>query len=269
MRPERHRAGRAEKSGYGGLLLLVDVSGSVSANDFSTMMTAYGNAMTSQAVLDAIQCGQRGRIATSVLFWASDNRQAIGVEWMEVSGISSARSFQSSITTAARPFEGTTAIGTAIRTGTPLFGTETGGVENGFESVTQIINVAGDGIDNASNPRVRDRSINVSAARDNALANGVDIIGGIAVNDATGDLDTYYRKFVIGGGTETMTASVARATTFADFERELTSQLAKELKAGSTASVSAVPEPASTALITVSSLLIFRRNRRKNHPQQP
>ncbi len=233
-------------------------------------MTAYGNAMTSRTVLDAIQSGQRGRIATSVLFWASDSRQAIGVEWMEVSDLSSARSFQNQITTAARPFEGTTAIGTAIRKGTNLFGTETGKSQNGFESITQIMNIAGDGIDNATNPRVRDRSINVAAARDHALAQGVDVIGGIAVNDSTGDLEDYYRKFVIGGGTETMTASVSRATSFANFEQELTSQLAKELTAGSIASTtSPVPEPSSTALVALASVLVFRRNRPIPGAQQP
>ena len=234
------------------------------------MMTAYGNAMTSQTVLDAIQTGQRGKIATSVLFWASDNRQAVGVGWMEVSDLSSSRSFRDQITTAARPFEGTTAIGTAIRKGTPLFGTETGGSQNGFTSVTQIMNIAGDGIDNATNPRVRDRSVNVAAARDYALAQGVDVIGGIAVNDSTGELEDYYQKFVIGGGTDTMSASVSRATSFADFEQKLTSQLAKELTAGSIASTtSPVPEPTSAALLALTTVLMFRRKRPNPGAQQP
>lgn len=182
------------------LLLLVDVSGSVSNSEFDFMLGAYGRAMSSSAVLDAIQSGYLGKIATSVVFWSSAKRQAVGVGWMEVSDLASARSFSSRIQSAARPWSGgQTAIGSAIAYGTTLFGTETGAPENGFSSVTQIIDVAGDGIDNATGPRVVDRSVNVRRDRDVALKSGIDMINGLTINDPTGTLNLYYQQNVIGG----------------------------------------------------------------------
>lgn len=75
------------------LLLLIDVSGSITRNEYAQMMDAYGSAMTSDAVLDAIQGGKTGKIATAVAFFSSASRQAVGVEWMEISDIASARLF--------------------------------------------------------------------------------------------------------------------------------------------------------------------------------
>lgn len=244
------------------LLLLVDVSGSVTETDFNHLTAAYGQAMTSSAVLDAIQTGQVGKIAASVLFWSSNSRQAVGVNWMEISDLSTAQAFSNLITAATRPFAGSTAIGTAINIATPMFGTETGGAENGFHSVTQIIDVAGDGVDNSSSPRVLDRSVNVAAARDAALTAGVDMINGIAIGDTSGDLETYYNSYVIGGSTGEIQSFVNNSDRFSELQNALLSNLVSEVTASAVTSTNAVPEPTSLLLLPLSMISFFRRQRK-------
>lgn len=247
------------------LILLVDVSGSVTDADFALLTAAYGMAMTNSAVLDAIQNGQVGKIATSLLFWSSHDRQSIGVDWMEISDLSSAQAFSNQITSTTRPFGGQTAIAAALDVATPMFGTETGGAENGFQSVTQIIDVAGDGVDNSSRPRRLDRSVTVAASRDAALAAGVDLISGIAIGDISGDLEDYYANYVIGGAIADTEAFTNTADAFSSLQSALVSNLVNGINASAIRSTqNAVPEPKTLLFLPFSILLLFRRQRAKN-----
>ncbi|WP_411827225.1 DUF1194 domain-containing protein [Luteolibacter sp. AS25] len=244
------------------LLFLVDVSSSIDDSNFSTMMTGYGNAMKSGEILAAIESGNLGKIAVSVLFFSSKTKQSIGVEWMEISDFTSAQAFSNLITSVVRPFTGRTGIGSAIEFATPLFGTETGGAENGFESVVQIIDVAGDGIDNHSASRSLNYSDNVAAARDAALASGVEMVNGLALNDPSGELAEYYSSYVIGGSAAGTQSFVESAAGFEDFEAALLRKLLKEIKAGQDASViAAIPEP-SMGLLALLTTVIFLKRRR-------
>lgn len=246
------------------LVLLVDVSGSTTNAQFDSMMTAYGNVMTSSAVIDAIQSGKTGKIATSVMFFGGSQDQVVGVGWMEISDLSSASSFASSLSSAARPFMGRTAIGSAINAAVPQFGTETGAPENGFHSATQIIDIAGDGIDNDTPSRVPDRGVNVANASNNALGAGVDGINGVAIADRSAKLSEYYSTYVIGGKVAGTDALVNRSDSYALFEEALMRQLVSEIKAGATASLSitAVPEPSLVMLGSITGLLLMIRRRR-------
>jgi len=246
------------------LLLLVDVSGSTTDAQFNAMMTSYGRVMTSGAMIDAIQSGQTGKIAASVVFFGGNKDQAVGVAWMEISSLSSASAFASSLSSAARPFMGKTAIGSAISVAAPMFGTESGGVDNGFRSAAQIINVAGDGVDNDTPSRVPDRGINVAAARNSALSAGVDMINGVAIGDRNGKLNDYYTQYVIGGTIGTTKASVTSSDSYALFEDALLSQLVSDIKTGSRVSsaTTAVPEPSVLILGGMASLMLLARRRR-------
>jgi hypothetical protein len=246
------------------LLLLVDISGSTTDAQFDSMMTAYGRAMTSTAVLDAIQSGHTGKIATSVMFFGGNQSQSVAVAWMEISDLSSASNFASTIDASTRPFMGRTAIGSAITAAAPLFGTETGGAENGFRSSSQIISVAGDGVDNDTPSRVPDRGVNVANARNAALAAGVDMISGVAINDRNGKLNDYYSTYVIGGKTGDTNAGVTSSDSYSQFEQALISQLISEIKGGAMAgpAFSAVPEPSLPLLASLSCLFLLTRRRR-------
>lgn len=246
------------------LLLLVDVSGSTTDAQFESMMTAYGRAMTSAAVLDAIQSGQTGKIATSVMFFGGNQSQSVAVAWMEISDLSSATQFASTINGSTRPFMGRTAIGSAIDASVPHFGTETGAAENGFRSSSQIISVAGDGVDNDTPSRVPDRGVNVANARNAALAAGVDMIGGVAINDRNGKLNDYYSTYVIGGKVSDNLAGVTSSDSYSQFEQALISQLVAEIRVSAMASptIAPVPEPSLSILACLSCLFLLTRRRR-------
>lgn len=246
------------------LVLLVDVSGSTTDAQFDSMMSAYGRAMTSTAVMDAIQSGQTGKIATSVMFFGGNQSQSVAVAWMEISDLSSASSFAASINSASRPFMGRTAIGSALDAAVPLFGTETGAAENGFRSSSQVISIAGDGVDNDTPSRVPDRGVNVANARNSALASGVDMISGVAIADRNGKLNDYYTTYVIGGSVDGTTASVTSSDSYNLFEQALINQLVSEIKVGATAtlSISPVPEPSLPMLAALASVILLARRRR-------
>ena len=130
------------------LLLLVDVSGSVDSSEYNLMMGGYEQAVRSASVLTAIQGGNRGAIAVSLVFWSANTQQATGVGWTKINNSTSANAFADAIANTTRQYNSMTAIGSAITHGTTLFGTETGGVDNGFSSNAQIIDISGDGEDN-------------------------------------------------------------------------------------------------------------------------
>lgn len=245
------------------LLLLVDISGSTTSAQFDSMMTAYGRAMTSTAVIDAIQSGHTGKIATSVMFFGGNQSQSVAVGWMEISDLSSASNFASTMDAATRPFMGRTAIGSAIAASVPHFGTETGAAENGFRSSSQIISVAGDGVDNDTPSRVPDRGINVANARDAALSAGVDMISGVAINDRNGKLNEYYTTYVVGGSISNSSAGVTSSDSYSQFEQALISQLVAEIKLGAVAgpAISPVPEPSLPLLASLSCLFLLTRRR--------
>lgn len=159
---------------------------------------------------------------------------------------------------------GRTAIGSAITAATPMFGTETGAADNGFRSSVQIINVAGDGVDNDTPSRVPDRGINVAAARNSALASGVDMINGVAIADRTGKLNDYYSTYVIGGSVGATSASVTSSDSYALFEDALVRQLISDIQSGSTASrsISVVPEPSVALIGGIAGLMLAFRRRR-------
>lgn len=242
------------------LILLVDVSGSVTSEQFTSLMNSYAAAITSSSVLDAIQSGDYGKIAATLVFWGGETSQVVAVPWMEISNATQAASFSTLLLAATRPFEGRTAIGSALNYATPLFGTETGGQDNGFSSLVQIIDISGDGFDNASPPR-GDREENVRAARDASLATGVDMINGLPIGNTDGSLAAYYARNVIGGSVGDVSAFVQDADTYANVEGSLVTKLTREIGAATGNKV--VPEPSTAFLSLITSVFLLRHRSRK------
>ena len=242
-------------------MLLVDVSGSVDSTEYSNMMNGYERAFRNSSVLNAIQSGRSGSIAASVVFWSGANDQQIGVDWMLIDSVDSANAFADQLSGTSRPYSGMTAIGSGINYGTSLFGSETGGDANGFESAAQIIDVSGDGTDNNTPPDNADRAANVRASRDASLAAGVDMINGLPIGNAGGALEQYYADNIIGGSAGGVDAFTQAAIDFTDVESALVKKLEREVSAGAIVSTS-VPEPSTSVLIAVAvSVLAFRRRR--------
>ncbi len=242
------------------LVLLVNVSNGVTTTRFNDIMTAFGDAMTSSTILDAIQSGRTGSIAASVMFWSSANRQAVGVPWMQISDLTSATNFAAQLAAAARPFTGGSALAPALSAATNHFGTETGGPENGFLSSSQIISLT----TNGNNPPAQPGPSTIQAARDAALASGVDLIDvrlQAAARQNQARLD-YYNTNVIGSTIDGVEATTVVSNSRAAFRASLSGSLLTQINAGAQASLTVVPEP-SIPLLTGLAALAFGLRRRR------
>ncbi|MDX2096908.1 MAG: DUF1194 domain-containing protein [Leptolyngbyaceae cyanobacterium bins.59] len=210
------------------LSLLVDVSGSINANEFNLQKQGYVNAFKDITLWSAISGGPIGKIAVNLIYWSSTTLQTQAVGWTLIDSLAAAQSFANAINATSRPFGGGTAPGAAITYATPLFGTETGSVQNGFNSTRQVIDVSGDGTGETS----------TSVARNAALAKGIDAINGLPILANDQSLLNWYSNNIKGGNG----AFVIAASTFDTFEQAVKQKLVREITPTPPTSV---PEPSS------------------------
>ena len=229
------------------LLLLVDVSGSVSGTEYALQKTGYVNAFNSATVQNAIFGSQLGSIAVSYAEWSGAGQISRLVNWTKISTIGEASAFASAINATTRAFGGQTAIQSAMNDSKAWFGSETGGADNGFQSLRQVMDVSGDGAMNDG--------LTGSSGRDAALAAGVDTINGIYIAGESG-LGNYYNNFVKGG----TGGFVEVADNFADFSDAIERKLIREIK-------NEVPEPISAALVGIGLFGLGLSRRRQKQVQ--
>ncbi|HYE50915.1 MAG TPA: DUF1194 domain-containing protein [Azospirillaceae bacterium] len=203
------------------LVLMVDVSGSVDAQEAELQRRGYAAALTNRRVVDAIRGGPTGRIAVTYVEWADDTYQNVVVGWTVLDGEESCRALADKLTRAPVATAFWTAIGSAIDYAARQFD------GNGFEGTRQVIDISGDGYSN--------RGRSPAEARDEAVAAGI-VINGLPIlntrpNPSGGlppmDLDAYYRANVMGGPG----AFVLAAEDFASFGEAILSKLIKEIAA--------------------------------------
>ena len=75
------------------LVLAVDVSGSVDAEEARQQREGYVAAIADQAVIDAIGSNFHRRIAVAYLEWASGDYQRLVLDWTLIDGAASAQAF--------------------------------------------------------------------------------------------------------------------------------------------------------------------------------
>jgi hypothetical protein len=175
------------------LVIAVDVSGSVDPEEAALQRDGYIKALTDPRVLQAIQGGERKKIAITYVEWAGYFYQRLVVDWAVVRDKASAESFIAKL--AAQPI--------SIERWTSI----SGGIEfamkrlaiSGFKGTRRVIDISGDGRNN--------NGPDLAEMRARALAAGIIINGLPIVNDRPTrwgtpperDLDLYYRDHVIGG----------------------------------------------------------------------
>ncbi|WEF22967.1 DUF1194 domain-containing protein [Paracoccus sp. S3-43] len=211
------------------LQLLVDVSGSVDSSEFALQRDGYVNAFKTDAIQNAIlgtSNGRLGKIAAELIYWSSASQQAVAVGWSLLDSVSSINTFADAIAAAARPYSGGTDADSAINFGYPRFNT------NDYEGTTQVIDVSGDGTSSATW---------TAAARDAALAAGIDRINGLPIGGEKA-VEDFYAKSVIGGTGSFLVA----AATFGDFSNAVQKKLELEITGGNPAPV---PLPAAVWLL--------------------
>ena len=151
------------------LVLVSDVSRSVDDAEFKLQKEGYIEAFTSRQVIGAIRGGSIGAIAVAYVEFASSSEVRTVVDWTVIRDEASARDFADRIVAAPRSFWGRTAISSGIDRAVQLL------AENGFETQRRVIDVAGDGTNNAG----RD----VTEARDDAVRAGITINGLAIINE--------------------------------------------------------------------------------------
>jgi hypothetical protein len=187
---------RAAQSVDVALVLVSDVSRSIDDSEFKLEKDGYASAFTSRQVIDAIQGGTVGAIAVSYVEFASSFEVRTVLDWELVHDQASAKAFADKLAAAPRSFWGRTAISSGIDRGVQLL------AESGYDARRRVIDVCGDGTNNAG----RD----VTEARDDALKAGITINGLAIINDhpvswtyahvqPPGGLPNYYRENVTGG----------------------------------------------------------------------
>jgi hypothetical protein len=152
------------------LVLLADVSGSLDTTDFNLQRDGYEAAFRDSDVISAIESA--GGIAVTLVYWSTS--QSVAVNWTHITDATSANAFADAIAAAGRPFTGSTYMAEAIDYATDLF-------DNNFEGTDLVIDVSGDGSD--SNCGNTDTCAATQAARDAALAAGIDRINALWIED--------------------------------------------------------------------------------------
>ncbi len=221
------------------LQLLTDVSGSVNNTEYNLQRDGYIAAFRNTDIINTILAGTHGSIAVQYIEWSSYNQQSTQIDWFLIDSVQSANAFADLIAGINRTFSSMTAIGSAINYGASLFDT------NNFTAAKQVMDVSGDGTQN--------QGADTAAARDAALASGVDTINGITIGDARG-LSEYYQNNVIGG----QNAFHMHADTFASFTTGIEAKLKREIK-----DANQIPEPSSIALIGLAVLGLFGNSRKR------
>jgi hypothetical protein len=206
------------------LLLLVDVSGSITEDEYNLQKTGYINAFDNSDIHDAIEALDNG-IAVAYAEWSGASQQALLVDWTFLGTGSDSEDFADDIFLTDRAFTGSsnrTAPGSAINWASPsgidLF-------DNDFEG-PNVIDISGDGTQNDG-----DNTFDAATA---ANAAGIQI-NGLPIGSES--LQNWYLNNIVtpGGG------FLVAASSFDDFESAVLEKLQKE--------IAGVPEPATLLLL--------------------
>jgi hypothetical protein len=179
------------------LVLAVDVSSSITSDEMELQFRGYAAAFKAADLARRVATGPIGAIACTLLVWSDPEHQQVLVPWTLIDGASASRAFAAAIDAAPRATGLYTSISSAIDFSAGLFG------RAGFEGARRVVDISGDGTDNAARP-----GRTLAQARSEALDRGI-VLNGLAIldpepppgprADKRQPLDDYYRDAVIGG----------------------------------------------------------------------
>ena len=174
------------------LVIAVDVSYSMDPEEQALQREGYILALTSKEFLHALRQGANGKIAVTYFEWAGQSDQKIILPWRLIDGPEAADAVAAEIARAPYRRASRTSIAGALRFAKPLFD------DSGYKGLRRVIDVSGDGTNNAGPLIV--------PTRDEVLAAGITInglpimlkrpyVGSLDIEN----LDVYYEDCVIGG----------------------------------------------------------------------
>ncbi|NJK65182.1 MAG: DUF1194 domain-containing protein [Microcoleus sp. CSU_2_2] len=223
------------------LQLLVDVSGSISNEEYRLMIAGYRNSFTNLA--PRFGAGGFGDVAVNTVFWSGKDEQTVVIPWFLINNSASAIEFANTIGSLKQIFDGRTAPGTAINFAVPLFET------NKFEGKRWVINVSGDNKQN--------EGASTAKARDRALAAGVIAINGLPILNDDRNLLSWYQNNLVGG----QNSFALAARDFNEFGTAIEQKLAREIQPSEP-----VPEPTTIlGSLGFGAIVSYWRRKRNNH----
>ncbi|HEY7297428.1 MAG TPA: DUF1194 domain-containing protein [Xanthobacteraceae bacterium] len=174
------------------LVLAVDVSYSMDPEEQQLQREGYIGAITSREFMQALRGGINARVALTYFEWAGPFDQKIILPWRLIEGPETADGVANDIARAPYRRASRTSISGALQFAKPLFDA------SGYNGIRRVIDVSGDGANNAG-PLV-------VPVRNDVLAAGI-TINGLPImlkrpNTFSLDienLDVYYEDCVIGG----------------------------------------------------------------------
>jgi len=174
------------------LILAVDVSYSMDPDEQALQREGYVQALRSREFLSALHEGAHGKIAVMYFEWAGQFDQKILMPWRLIDGPEAADAVADELARAPYRRASRTSISGGLIFAKPLFDT------SGYRGVRRVIDVSGDGANNAGVPIV--------PTRDEVIAAGITINGlPIMLKRPTTsmmdieNLDVYYEDCVVGG----------------------------------------------------------------------
>ncbi|MEM1387490.1 MAG: DUF1194 domain-containing protein [Pseudomonadota bacterium] len=174
------------------LILMVDVSRSMSGNELEIQRRGYAEALQSEAVYEALRSGLLQRVAMAYVEWAGAGSQRIVVDWRLLETREDLAAFGNTLTAEFNPSLRRTSISSAL-----LYAADSL-EDNSYIGLRRVIDVSGDGPNNQGVP--------VEGARDAVLAQGITINGlPLMTKEGLGSawnidaLDLYYQDCVVGG----------------------------------------------------------------------
>jgi hypothetical protein len=200
------------------LVLAVDVSRSVDAEEYELQKDGYARALTDQRIIDAVTSGPLRRIGLCYVEWAGPQMQRTPIDWTLLDSKETCERMSAKIAALTYEPHSWTGVGAAMRYAAERF-------ESGpFHSRRMVIDISGDGRNNNGPPAdiVRDELVGR-----NIVINGLPIIGERANFGRPPDreLDRWYEENVIGGPGSFMIV----AQGFGDFARAVRNKLSREI----------------------------------------
>ena len=194
------------------LLLAVDVSPSVDAEEYALQIHGLAAALRHPDVVNVIKTAAPNGVALALMQWAGPREQAVSVPWSEVRDQATAEAFAQKIDAVTRPATyGGTAIGNALDRGVSLL------AENDFAGTRRVIDISGDGRTNQGD--------SPAPVRTHAVLAGITVNGLVILNEEP-QLSGYYLERVIGGPG----AFVLQVDDFEDFARAMRMKLIREIE---------------------------------------
>lgn len=172
------------------LVLLVDVSRSMTERELEIQRQGYAAALLSNEVFAAVLSGPLQRIALTYVEWSGT--QDVIVDWRLLETRADLQEFSYALSSRFDPYLRRTSISEALMFGAAMI------ERNDFEGLRKVIDVSGDGPNNQGRP--------VLQARKEVLSKSITINGlplmtreGMGSQWHLDDLDLYYENCVTGG----------------------------------------------------------------------